>query len=101
MDGDNLEGDWICTAQVLEIADAPVSVSQAEGDGRGIKKGDKVKVIRTIEQSGKTKGYQYAGGTFVCWYDVYDVIRSVGDRVIIGIGSTVTAAVNINDLEKV
>lgn len=99
MDGDNLEGDWICTAQVLEIPDAPVSVAQA--DGEGIKKGDKVRVIRTFEQSGKTKGYQYAGGTFVCWYDVYDVIQSVGDRAVIGIGSTVTAAVNVSDLEKV
>ena len=58
-------------------------------------------MIRTMEQSGKTKGYQYAGGTFVCWYDVYDVIQVKGDRVVIGIGSTVTAAVNIGDLEKV
>ena len=99
MDGDNLEGDWICTAQALEIPAAPVPIPEAEGDG--IKKGDKVKVIRTMEQSGKTKGYQYSGGTFVCWYDVYDVIQVKGDRVVIGIGNTVTAAVNINDLEKV
>ena len=101
MDGDNLEGDWICTAQVLEIPTAPVSVPQASAARKFITKGDKVKVIRTTEQSGKTKGYQYAGGTFVCWYDVYDVIQVKGDRVVIGIGSTVTAAVNIGDLEKV
>lgn len=99
MDGDNLEGDWICTAQVMEIMAAPVSGQSAEGDG--LKKGDKVKVVRTTEQAGRTKGYQYSGGTFVCWYDVYDVIQVKGDRVVIGIGSTVTAAVNINDLQKV
>ena len=99
MDGDNLEGDWICTAQVLEIQAEPTTGSQE--DGAEIKKGDKVKVIRTLEQSGKTKGYQYSGGTFVCWYDVYDVIQVRGDRVVIGIGNTVTAAVNINDLQKV
>lgn len=54
------------------------SRSRSTGGGDGIKKGDKVKVIRTMEQSGKTKGYQYAGGTFVCWYDVYDVIQVKG-----------------------
>ena len=68
--------------------------------GGDIKKGDKVKVIRTFKQGTKTKGYQYAGGTFVCWYSVYDVIQVKGDRVVIGIGSTVTAAVNMKDLAK-
>lgn len=108
MDGDNLEGDWICTAQVLEIkaqtkldkkADDTKS-KPAEASGGDVKKGDKVKVTRTFKQGSKTKGYQYAGGTFVCWYDVYDVIQVKGDRVVIGIGSTVTAAVNIKDLAK-
>lgn len=100
IDGDNLEGDWICTAQVLEIQAAPVAEPKPAED-TSIKKGDKVKVIRTMEQSGKKKGYQYAGGTFVCWYEVYDVIQVKGDRVVIGIGSTVTAAVKAADLQKV
>lgn len=110
-DGDNLEGDWVCTAQVLEIKAQPKLDKKAEtakktsgGNATSageIKKGDKVKVTRTFKQGNKTKGYQYAGGTFVCWYDVYDVIQVKGDRVVIGIGSTVTAAVNIKDLAKV
>lgn len=110
-DGDNLEGDWICTAQLLEIKAQPKLDKKAEtakktssGNATSageIKKGDKVKVTRTFKQGNKTKGYQYAGGTFVCWYDVYDVIQVKGDRVVIGIGNTVTAAVNIKDLAKV
>lgn len=99
MNGDNYEGDWTCTAQLLEIKAEPEKAAVSTSDG--IKKGDKVRVIRTMEQSGKTKGYQYSGGTFVCWYDVYDVIQVKGDRAVIGIGSTVTAAVKLADLEKV
>lgn len=109
-DGDNLEGDWICTAQLLEIKAQPKLDKKAStakkssttpaDTGGTIKKGDKVKVIRTFKQGNKTKGYQYAGGTFVCWYSVYDVIQVKGDRVVIGIGSTVTAAVNMKDLAK-
>jgi hypothetical protein len=107
IDGDNIEGDWICTAQLLEIKAQPKLDKKAESAKKSsttpekvenIKKGDKVKVIRTFKQGTKTKGYQYAGGTFVCWYSVYDVIQVKGDRVVIGIGSTVTAAVNIKDL---
>ena len=107
IDGDNMEGDWICTAQLLKIAAQPaLDVKAAEGDSgaassQDIKKGDKVRVTRTVDSGGKTKGYQYSGGMFTCWYSTYDVIQVNGDRVVIGIGSTVTAAVNINDLEKV
>lgn len=111
IDGDNMEGDWICTAQLLKIAAAPKLDKKASsggddktsgsGDSGGsISKGDKVTVTRTVKVGSKTKGYQYAGGMFVCWYSVYDVIQVKGDRVVIGIGSTVTAAVNINDLAK-
>lgn len=109
IDGDNMEGDWVCTAQLLEIKAQPKLDKKADNakkpsttpeKGGDIKKGDKVKVIRTFKQGTKTKGYQYAGGTFVCWYSVYDVIQVKGDRVVIGIGSTVTAAVNMKDLAK-
>lgn len=111
IDGDNMEGDWICTAQLLVIRAQPKLDKKAATSGGGsgsgsgdssgaLKKGDKVKVIRTIQQGNKTKGYQYAGGTFVCYYSVYDVIQVKGDRVVIGIGSTVTAAVKDSDLAK-
>lgn len=117
IDGDNMEGDWLCTAQLLQIMAQPkldkktssggsaAGSSGSSGSSGGsaavtFKKGDKVKVIRTIQQGKKTKGYKYAGGTFVCYYPVYDVIQAKGDRIVIGIGSTVTAAVNAKDLAK-
>lgn len=121
-DGDNIEGDWICTAQLLEIKAQPkldvkanttkkasvsakpsVAAPPAETPvvKTGIKKGDKVKVIRTFRQGALTKGYVYGGGTFVCYYPVYDVIQVNGERAVIGIGRIVTAAINVNDLEKV
>ncbi len=56
---------------------------------------------RTAKSGSKTVGYRYGGGTFVCYYSVYDVISVNGDRVVIGIGSTVTAAVDRKDLKKV
>ena len=57
-----------------------------------IKKGDKVKVIEAVT---------YEGKKFFAWYSKYDVIEVSGDRVVIGIGKLVTAAVNIKNLQKV
>lgn len=56
------------------------------------KKGDKVKVLNAVTYDGKS---------FKTYYDTYDVIQVNGDRVVIGIGSTVTAAVNTANLRKV
>lgn len=55
------------------------------------KKGDKVKVTNAVT---------YEGKRFKLWYDAYDVISVNGDRVVIGIGTTVTAAVNSGNLKK-
>ena len=57
-----------------------------------IKAGDKVKVRKAV-QYGTNK-------TFALYYDVYDVISVSGDRAVIGIGKTITAAVNVNNLTK-
>lgn len=57
-----------------------------------IRKGDKVKVL---------KATTYTGGAFKTYYDAYDVIQVNGDRAVIGIKSTVTAAVNVKNLQKV
>ena len=51
--------------------------------------GDKVRVIDNIT---------YNGVRFATYYDEYDVIQVNGDRVVIGIGNTVTAAVNAANL---
>ena len=66
------------------------SIDSAGSAPFDIKKGDRVKVLNAV---------QYGNGEkFTCYYDTYDVIQIDGDRVVIGIGSTVTAAVNVSDL---
>ena len=57
-----------------------------------IKVGDKVKVLNAV---------QYNGQSFKTYYDTYDVIEVNGDRVVIGIGQTVTCAINISNIQKV
>ena len=55
-------------------------------------KGDKAKVLNAVT---------YDGRSFKTYYDVYDVIEVSGDRVVIGVGSTVTAAVKAANLHNV
>jgi hypothetical protein len=57
-----------------------------------IKPGDKVTV---------TKAVTYGGSPFKLYYSKYDVFEVKGERAVIGIGTTVTAAVNIKNLKKV
>ena len=57
-----------------------------------LKKGDKVKVLKAVT---------YTGKKFVTWYRQYDVLEVSGDRIVIGIGKTVTAAVHKDNLQKV
>lgn len=55
-------------------------------------KGDKVKVKKAVT---------YEGKSFVAYYDEYTVLEISGDRIVIGIGKTVTAAVKDVNLTKV
>lgn len=57
-----------------------------------LKKGDRVKVLNAVTYDGKP---------FRTYYDTYDVIQVGGARVVIGVGATVTAAVNAANLRKV
>lgn len=57
-----------------------------------LKKGDRVKVLNAVTYDGKP---------FRTYYDTYDVIQVSGTRVVIGVGATVTAAVNAANLRKV
>lgn len=57
-----------------------------------IEKGGKVKVKKAVTYDGKK---------FVTYYDKYDVLEVSGDRIVIGIGKTVTAAVKASNLEAV
>ena len=67
-------------------------IEDDESSASAIQVGDKVKVL---------KAETYTGGTFKTYYSKYDVIEMNGDRVVIGIGKTVTAAINISNLQKV
>ena len=75
----------------------PVQAKPAEPK---LKKGDKVKVINTTQVLNLRRGKLYGGGTFVVYRDSYDVIQVSGDRVVIGVGNAVTAAVHAKDLQK-
>lgn len=54
--------------------------------------GDKVNVLNAVT---------YDGQSFKTYYSTYDVIQANGDRIVIGINGTVTAAVNAANLQKV
>lgn len=63
--------------------------------------GDVVKVINVTKILGITRGKTYSGGTFRIYNNKFNVIGDQkGDRVVIGIGSVVTAAVNAKYLQK-
>ena len=74
-----------------DTEDVTDNVSQGTS-GADIKVGDKVKVLKAV---------QYNGETFKTYYDTYDVIEVSGDRVVIGIGQTVTCAINKSNISKV
>lgn len=69
--------------------------SSSSSSSSSIKVGDKVKV-----KSG-AKDYNGTGLASSVYSNIYDVIQINGDRVVIGKGSAVTAAVNKNNLYKV
>ena len=68
--------------------------SNGEGcDNTDIKVGDKVRVILNVDYD--------TDRAFNLYYDEYDVIQINGDRAVIGIGNTVTSAINIRNIERV
>ncbi|NCB53205.1 MAG: M23 family metallopeptidase [Clostridia bacterium] len=66
----------------------------------GISVGDKVRVKPHSSFDGVTRGRTYTGGLFRIYYDTYDVIGINADRVVIGQGKSITAAVKVTDLER-
>lgn len=67
-------------------------VTSTTSSSKNIKVGGKVKVKKAVT---------YDGEEFVTYYDKYDVIEVSGDRVVIGIGKTVTAAVKSSNLQAI
>ncbi len=66
-------------------------VNNTNTDDKTIKVGDKVQVLNAV---------QYTGEPFSVYYEKYDVLEVKGQRVVIGIGNTVTCAINIKNLKK-
>lgn len=80
------------TTSASKVTTNTTKTNTSKSKGTVIKKGDKVKV---------TKAVTYDGKSFKSYYKQYDVIEVSGDRVVIGIGKVVTAAVNSKNLKKV
>lgn len=81
---------WIDSKYVTTTA--TTSKSTSTSSAKTIKVGGKVKVKKAVTYDGKA---------FTAYYDKYDVIEVSGDRVVIGIGKTVTAAVKASNLTAV
>lgn len=79
-------------AKNLEKVSGGATESSGSNPSGTVQKGDRVKVL---------KNEVYGGGTFKVYYDTYDVIQVSGDRAVIGVGNTVTAAVSVRNLRKV
>lgn len=68
--------------------------SNGEGcDNADIKVGDKVRVILNADYD--------TDRAFNLYYDEYDVIQINGDRAVIGIGNTVTSAIDVHNIERI
>ncbi len=80
------------TARLKGQVNTSAPVVEADVACSGLAVGNKVAVA---------KAETYDGSSFRLFYDTYDVLRVEGDRVVIGIGSTVTAAVNAANLRKI
>ena len=72
--------------------DAFITYDGTASSASRISVGDKVKVL---------KAETYTGGTFKTYYPIYDVLQVSGDKIIIGIGKTVTAAVKSSNIQAV
>lgn len=77
---------WVNDGDIRGFYDASVPVPDPQPV---ITVGSKVRVVNAV---------QYNGKPFKVYYDEYDVIQVNGDKVVIGIGNTATASVNINDI---
>jgi GH25 family lysozyme M1 (1,4-beta-N-acetylmuramidase) len=90
---------------LMDAAPVPVPVPKPVIPVPAFKHGDKAKVINiTTTPNGAKYGKTYTNGMYRIYRadNVYDVIgNQSGDRVCIGIGTAVTAAVSVKNLERI
>lgn len=85
-------GAGYITASEKYVSFTPSMQEQPPESVKDIKAGDKVRVLKNVT---------YTGGSFKLYYDKYDVISISGDRVVIGIGKTVTCAIHKDNIALV
>ena len=81
---------WVNDGCIVSAGD---SNEESETDISDIKAGDKVRVLLNVDYD--------TDRAFNLYYDEYDVIQVNGDRAVIGIGNTVTSAIDVHNIEKV
>ena len=83
---------WVNDGCIVSVGDNSDSESNEESEN-DIKVGDKVRVLLNVNYD--------TNQAFTLYYDEYDVIQVDGDRAVIGIGNTVTSAIDVHNIEKV
>lgn len=80
---------WVNDGCIVSAGDS----SDGESYISDIKAGDKVRVLLNVDYD--------TDRAFNLYYDEYDVIQVNGDRAVIGIGNTVTSAINVHNIERI
>lgn len=86
---------WVndgCIASAGDNSDSE-SNEESETDISDIKAGDKVRVLLNVDYD--------TDRAFNLYYDEYDVIQVNGNRAVIGIGNTVTSAIDVHNIERI
>ena len=86
---------WVNDGCIVSAGDNSDSESNesSKADVSDIKAGDKVRVLLNVNYD--------TDQAFALYYDEYDVIQVTGDRAVIGIGNTVTSAIDVHNIEKI
>lgn len=83
---------WVNDGCIVSAGDSSDGESNKESE-TDIKAGDKVRVLLNVDYD--------TDRAFNLYYDEYDVIQVNGDRAVIGIGNTVTSAIDVHNIERI
>jgi hypothetical protein len=83
---------WVNDGCIVSAGDNSDSESNEESEN-DIKVGDKVRVLLNVNYD--------TDQAFTLYYDEYDVIQVNGDRAVIGIGNTVTSAIDVHNIKRI
>ena len=86
---------WVNDGCIISTGDnsSDEDNEESETDVSNIKAGDKVRVLLNVNYD--------TDQAFTLYYDEYDVIQVNGDRAVIGIGNTVTSAIDVRNIERI